>query len=221
MIRRPPRSTQSRSSAASDVYKRQAQHTARPSPAGEKTFPHTNLPSVGILPHHRGGSGPVRKAVAGRKGEKGPTQAEKEQQHRLMEKFWYQSPAEFLLRNKRKWREKSDCWPPLVPPSNPPTPEPNKKTKHRVSMQHQPTNFSEAFMSGDVQSFLQQQHKQWRALRTERSPVELFCCCRTPYDDDLDYLGCDSCEDWFHIECVGISKRMFRKLSKAPGGWSC
>src|SRR5450756_1348108 len=29
MIRRPPRSTQSRSSAASDVYKRQVQHMAR------------------------------------------------------------------------------------------------------------------------------------------------------------------------------------------------
>src|SRR5680860_1784409 len=36
MIRRPPRSTQSRSSAASDVYKRQA--------GGPLLFPHATLP---------------------------------------------------------------------------------------------------------------------------------------------------------------------------------
>ena len=36
MIRRPPRSTQSRSSAASDVYKRQALHRSRP-PSGQST----------------------------------------------------------------------------------------------------------------------------------------------------------------------------------------
>src|SRR5659263_783330 len=34
MIRRPPRSTQSRSSAASDVYKRQAEPPPMPRPAG-------------------------------------------------------------------------------------------------------------------------------------------------------------------------------------------
>src|SRR5450756_3234938 len=47
MIRRPPRSTQSRSSAASDVYKRQALdlHEARPGEAGELA-----LVEVGVGP---------------------------------------------------------------------------------------------------------------------------------------------------------------------------
>src|SRR5450756_2341387 len=38
MIRRPPRSTQSRSSAASDVYKRQGGHTSRPHLTADLVF---------------------------------------------------------------------------------------------------------------------------------------------------------------------------------------
>src|SRR5450756_1674321 len=50
MIRRPPRSTQSRSSAASDVYKRQALdlHEARPGEAGELA-----LVEVGVGPSEK------------------------------------------------------------------------------------------------------------------------------------------------------------------------
>ncbi|XP_074647332.1 nucleosome-remodeling factor subunit BPTF-like [Tubulanus polymorphus] len=35
---------------------------------------------------------------------------------------------------------------------------------------------------------------------------ELYCLCRTPYDDTMLYIGCDQCQDWFHGKCVGISK---------------
>ena len=54
MIRRPPRSTQSRSSAASDVYKRQVQYAKRV--VGRKMYggQSTHIPmkvlSVGVLP---------------------------------------------------------------------------------------------------------------------------------------------------------------------------
>ncbi|CAO1383722.1 unnamed protein product [Diamesa hyperborea] len=33
---------------------------------------------------------------------------------------------------------------------------------------------------------------------------ELFCLCRTPYDQALFYICCDKCQDWFHGKCVGI-----------------
>ena len=33
---------------------------------------------------------------------------------------------------------------------------------------------------------------------------ELYCICRTPYDDSQFYIGCDECGDWFHGSCVGI-----------------
>ncbi|ESN99122.1 hypothetical protein HELRODRAFT_67491, partial [Helobdella robusta] len=38
------------------------------------------------------------------------------------------------------------------------------------------------------------------------SAVELYCICRTPYDDSKFYIACDQCQDWFHGSCVGISK---------------
>jgi len=36
--------------------------------------------------------------------------------------------------------------------------------------------------------------------------TELFCICRTPYDNDRFYLGCESCENWFHGKCVHITE---------------
>ncbi|XP_064622398.1 nucleosome-remodeling factor subunit BPTF-like isoform X2 [Lineus longissimus] len=35
---------------------------------------------------------------------------------------------------------------------------------------------------------------------------ELYCLCRTPYDESQFYIGCDRCQDWFHGRCVGITK---------------
>lgn len=39
------------------------------------------------------------------------------------------------------------------------------------------------------------------------APVELFCVCRTPYDESAAYIGCDGCDSWFHFECVGLERR--------------
>ncbi|XP_076809805.1 nucleosome-remodeling factor subunit BPTF-like isoform X1 [Clavelina lepadiformis] len=35
---------------------------------------------------------------------------------------------------------------------------------------------------------------------------ELYCLCKTPYDDAQFYIGCDVCQDWYHGDCVGISE---------------
>ncbi|CAL1541773.1 unnamed protein product [Lymnaea stagnalis] len=40
----------------------------------------------------------------------------------------------------------------------------------------------------------------------EHISEELYCLCRTPYDENQFYIGCDRCQDWFHGYCVGISK---------------
>ncbi|XGW10510.1 hypothetical protein V3C99_012196, partial [Haemonchus contortus] len=34
----------------------------------------------------------------------------------------------------------------------------------------------------------------------------LYCTCRTPYNDNEFYVGCESCEGWYHPKCVGITK---------------
>src|SRR5450756_3253110 len=67
MIRRPPRSTQSRSSAASDVYKRQAQST-RPSRSGDQD-PRNRPPDLSRrFPHPEGAMDSTGGLVAVRLG---------------------------------------------------------------------------------------------------------------------------------------------------------
>ncbi|KAK6030313.1 PHD-finger [Ostertagia ostertagi] len=39
-----------------------------------------------------------------------------------------------------------------------------------------------------------------------RQEQELYCTCRTPYNDNEFYVGCESCEGWFHPKCVGITQ---------------
>ncbi|OQR69522.1 nucleosome-remodeling factor subunit NURF301-like, partial [Tropilaelaps mercedesae] len=38
----------------------------------------------------------------------------------------------------------------------------------------------------------------------EHADVELYCLCRTPYDESQFYICCDSCQGWFHGGCVGV-----------------
>ena len=33
---------------------------------------------------------------------------------------------------------------------------------------------------------------------------ELFCLCRQP-DDGREFIECDSCNQWYHCECVGVN----------------
>ena len=35
----------------------------------------------------------------------------------------------------------------------------------------------------------------------------LYCICRTPYDDTKFYIQCESCNKWFHGNCVNITEQ--------------
>jgi len=35
--------------------------------------------------------------------------------------------------------------------------------------------------------------------------IELFCSCQMPETYD-DMIQCDTCEDWYHLKCVGLKK---------------
>ena len=44
--------------------------------------------------------------------------------------------------------------------------------------------------------------------KVEISNVErLYCICKAKYtDDDGDMVGCDSCDNWFHLQCLNLKK---------------
>ena len=44
-------------------------------------------------------------------------------------------------------------------------------------------------------------------LEIPASSPELYCVCRTPYNDAQRYIGCDSCHGWFHFDCVAATSR--------------
>jgi PHD-finger len=42
---------------------------------------------------------------------------------------------------------------------------------------------------------------------SEDDPDKLWCICRKPHNNRF-MICCDKCEDWFHGQCVGITKAM-------------
>mmetsp|Transcript_19809 Transcript_19809/g.47272 ORF Transcript_19809/g.47272 Transcript_19809/m.47272 type:complete len:197 (-) Transcript_19809:166-756(-) len=42
-------------------------------------------------------------------------------------------------------------------------------------------------------------------FKPERVPV--YCVCEMPYNPDRFMVQCESCEEWYHPECVGVSRK--------------
>ena len=53
-------------------------------------------------------------------------------------------------------------------------------------------------------------------IRKER--LRIYCSCRQA-DDGRDMIRCDGCEDWFHTNCVKISKMKFKTIRNKS--WVC
>ena len=46
-----------------------------------------------------------------------------------------------------------------------------------------------------------------------------YCICQKPYDASKTMIRCDFCEEWYHLECLGISKNEMKNLSNSE--WKC
>jgi len=43
-------------------------------------------------------------------------------------------------------------------------------------------------------------NKPPKEKKKKKEEEELFCICRTPYDNDRFYIGCECCGDWYHAK---------------------
>uniref|UniRef100_A0A672IHW0 Bromodomain PHD finger transcription factor n=1 Tax=Salarias fasciatus TaxID=181472 RepID=A0A672IHW0_SALFA len=42
------------------------------------------------------------------------------------------------------------------------------------------------------------------STKESKKDTNLYCICKTPYDETKFYIGCDRCQNWYHGRCVGI-----------------
>jgi hypothetical protein len=48
---------------------------------------------------------------------------------------------------------------------------------------------------------------------SEDDPERLWCICNKPHNNKF-MISCDICKDWFHGQCVGITKKMGQDLEE-------
>ncbi len=45
-------------------------------------------------------------------------------------------------------------------------------------------------------------------------PGDLFCMCKTSWEDGVFYIGCNYCENWYHDHCIGITEKAAEGIEK-------
>jgi len=48
--------------------------------------------------------------------------------------------------------------------------------------------------------------EETKKRRRKRTKGPLYCVCRKPYSNRSPMIGCDSCDEWYHLKCVGMSQ---------------
>merc|ERR1712029_643599 len=57
-------------------------------------------------------------------------------------------------------------------------------------------------------------------FESEGGPERLWCVCQQPHNNRF-MICCDSCLDWYHGKCVGITKKMGKEMEEAGNEWTC
>lgn len=53
--------------------------------------------------------------------------------------------------------------------------------------------------------------------RQHEDAAELFCVCQQAHHADTAMVSCDSCSEWYHLRCMGLTQGAARSLKR----WSC
>merc|ERR1712154_733372 len=56
-------------------------------------------------------------------------------------------------------------------------------------------------------------HKNTQHSKGE-DPSKLYCVCRRPYDGTNSMICCDYCQEWYHLECIGLSADKLQSVEK-------
>ncbi|CAH0380555.1 unnamed protein product [Bemisia tabaci] len=59
-----------------------------------------------------------------------------------------------------------------------------------------------------------------QSWNSEDDPDRLWCICKKPHNNRF-MICCDTCEEWFHGSCVGITKAMGEDMEKKGIEWVC
>ncbi|GMH40234.1 hypothetical protein BSKO_08138 [Bryopsis sp. KO-2023] len=51
--------------------------------------------------------------------------------------------------------------------------------------------------------------------------VPVFCLCEMPYNPDRVMIACDKCDEWFHPECLGLSKGEVDQVVRSSQPFVC
>merc|ERR1719219_3293482 len=54
----------------------------------------------------------------------------------------------------------------------------------------------------------------------DEDPNKLWCICQQPHNNRF-MICCDSCSDWYHGKCVGITKKMGKEMEEVGNEWTC
>ncbi len=54
----------------------------------------------------------------------------------------------------------------------------------------------------------------------EDDPERLWCVCKQPHNNRF-MICCDTCLEWFHGKCVGISKEKGKEMEESGNEWRC
>merc|ERR1739838_1246359 len=82
------------------------------------------------------------------------------------------------------------------------------------------TSTSDSENEGNDEEEEEEEGEEEEENMAEDDPDRLWCICRKPYDDRF-MICCDLCDEWYHGECVGITKAMGRDMEKYGVDYVC
>jgi hypothetical protein len=56
------------------------------------------------------------------------------------------------------------------------------------------------------------QNSHSQEVAHDEDDTGVYCICKEPYNSNIWMIGCDTCQNWFHGKCVGITALEARKI---------